>query len=79
MENNGKALIRTQVKHINIRYLFITNRVNKGEVSVVWCPTGDIIGDYMTKPLQGDMFRKFREKIMGVIPYTYLFPVKFKV
>jgi hypothetical protein len=22
-------------------------------VSVVWCPTGDMIGDYATKPLQG--------------------------
>ena len=26
-----------------------------------------MIGDYMTKPLQGDMFRNFRDQIMGVI------------
>ena len=27
-----------------------------------------MIGDFMTKPLQGDMFRKFIDQIMGVIP-----------
>ena len=50
-----------------IWYFFITDMVKNGEVSVVWCPTGDMIGDYMTKPLQGDMFRNFRDQIMGVI------------
>jgi hypothetical protein len=33
---------------------------------VVWCPTGDMIGDFATKPLQGALFRKFRDQIMGV-------------
>ena len=27
-----------------------------------------MIGDFMTKPLQGALFRKFRDQIMGVIP-----------
>jgi hypothetical protein len=27
-----------------------------------------MIGDCMTKPLQGALFRKFRDQIMGVIP-----------
>jgi hypothetical protein len=35
---------------------------------VVWCPTGDMIGDFATKPLQGALFRKFRDHIMGVTP-----------
>jgi hypothetical protein len=38
------------------------------EVSVVWCPTGDMIADFATKPLQGAMFKKFRDMIMGVVP-----------
>jgi hypothetical protein len=53
LEKNGKASSRKRTKHINIRYFFITNRVKKDEVSVVWCPTGDIIGYFATKPLQG--------------------------
>jgi hypothetical protein len=68
MEKNGKASSSKRTKHINIRYFFITDRVKKEEVSVVWCPTGDMIGDYATKPLQGALFRKFRDQIMGVVP-----------
>ena len=67
LETNGKASSGKRTKHINIRYFFITDRVKKGELSVVWCPTGDMIGDFATKPLQGALFRKFRDQIMGVI------------
>jgi hypothetical protein len=68
LEKNGKASSSKRMKHINIRYLFITNRVSKENVSVVWCPTGDMIRDYATKPLQGALFWKFRDHIMGVTP-----------
>jgi hypothetical protein len=39
-----------------------------GDVSLAWCPTNTIIGDFMTKPLQGALFRRFRDQIVGVIP-----------
>ena len=68
LETNGKASSGKRTKHINIRYFFITDRVKQGEVSVVWCPTGDMIGDFATKPLQGALFKKFRDQIMGVVP-----------
>jgi hypothetical protein len=68
LEKNSKALSSKRTKHINIQYFFITDRVKTGNVSLVWCPTGDMIGDFMTKPLQGALFRKFRDQIMGVIP-----------
>jgi hypothetical protein len=68
LEKNGKASSSKRTKHINVRYFFITDRANKGEVSIVWCPTGDMILDYATKPLQGALFRKFRDQIMGVVP-----------
>ena len=79
MEKNGKALSRKRTNYINIWYLFITDRFKNGEVSVVGFPTGDVIGDYMTKPLQGVMFRKFREQIMGVITAADPGPVNFKI
>jgi hypothetical protein len=68
LEKNGKASSSKRTKHITIRYFFITDRVKKEEVSVVWCPTGDMIGDFATKPLQGALFCKFRDQIMGVTP-----------
>jgi hypothetical protein len=45
LEKNGKASSSKRTKHINVRYFFITDRANKGEVSIVWCPTGDMILD----------------------------------
>ena len=79
LDKNGKALISKRKNHINIWYFFITDRVNNGEVSVVWCNIGDMIGDYMAKPLQVDIFRKFRDQIMGVIWAADPGPVKVKV
>jgi hypothetical protein len=32
---------------------------------IVYCPTGQMLADYFTKPLQGAFFRMFREVIMG--------------
>jgi hypothetical protein len=76
LENNDKASSSKRTKHINIRYFFITDRVSKEEVSVVWCRTGDMIGYYATKPLQGALFRKFRDQILGVTPARDLGPGK---
>ena len=67
LEKNGKASSSKRTKHINIRYYFVTDRIAKGELSVEWCPTGDMIGDFMTKPNQGALFCKFRDQIMGVV------------
>jgi hypothetical protein len=68
LEKNGKASSSKRTKHINIRYFFITDRIANGDLSIEWCPTLDMIGDYMTKPLQGALFCKFRDLIMGVVP-----------
>ena len=43
---------------------------------MVWCPTGDMIADYATKPLQGYLFKKFRDQIMGVISTIGPGPIK---
>jgi hypothetical protein len=70
LERNGKASSSKRTKHTAIRYFFITDRVTNGNLTISWCPTADMIGDYMTKPLQGASFRKFRDLIMGVLPIT---------
>ena len=50
-----------------MRYLFITEIIAKGHVSIAWCPTGDMTADFFTKPNQGALFRRFRDLIMGVV------------
>jgi hypothetical protein len=68
MEKNGKASSSKRTKHINIRCYFVTDRIQKKDLTVEWCPTGDMIGDCMTKPNQGAPFTKFRDQMMGVMP-----------
>ena len=65
LERNGKASSSKRTKHINVRYFFITNRIARGEVRVEWCPTADMVVDFMTKPLRGTTFKRFRDLIMG--------------
>ena len=45
----------------------MTDRIAKNELSVEWCPTEDMTGDFWTKPLKGALFRRFRDIIMGVV------------
>ena len=59
-------------RHINIRYFLITDKIKKGEISVDYCPTEDMLADYFTKPLQGSLFRRLRNAAMGVTDSEYL-------
>jgi hypothetical protein len=34
-------------------------------ISVVYCPTDEMVADFFTKPLQGILFRKFRAVLVG--------------
>ena len=67
LEKNGKASSSKRTKHINVRYYFVTDRIKKGDLSVEWCPTEDMTGDFLTKPNQGSTFTKFRDQLMGVV------------
>jgi hypothetical protein len=66
LEKNGMKSSDKRTRHINIRYFFVINRIAAGELNVEYCPTLDMIGDYFTKPLQGSLFRNFRNTILGV-------------
>jgi hypothetical protein len=65
LEQNGRASSCKRTRQINIRYFFITDRVNMKEISIDWCPTKETVADFMTKPLQGSLFKKLRDYIMG--------------
>ena len=66
LEKNGLKSIGPRSRHIKIRYFFITDQVQKGEVQIKYCPTDEIQGDYMSKPLIGTKFRGFRELILNL-------------
>jgi hypothetical protein len=52
LEKNSRGSSSKRTRHINIRYFFVTNRVQNKEVSIEYCPTGEMIADFFTKPLQ---------------------------
>ena len=53
------------VSEANIRYFFVTDQVELGNVQVEYMPTDEMWADFMTKPLQGEKFRKFRSLLLG--------------
>ena len=66
LENNGQTSSRKHTKHKNIRYYFVTNSIEKYELSLEWFTTGYMIGYFMTKPNQGVAFKRFQYRMMVV-------------
>ena len=62
---NGKRSSSKRMCALNICYFFLTDLVEKGNVVIKYCLTGEMIGAYMSKPLQGARFEFFRNQIMG--------------
>ena len=76
LEQNGQASSSKRTGHINIRYYFITDRANWGEIKLKYCPTTKMLGDYFTKPLQGGLFNKFRDHILNIQTDPSIVPPK---
>ena len=49
-------------------FFWIHDLVKRGLVTIQYCPPADMIVDYFTKPLQGSIFIKLRDKVMGLLP-----------
>jgi hypothetical protein len=56
LETNGKRCSSKRTRAINIRFFYITDQVEKGNVEIQYCPKGYMIGDFFSKPLQGKNF-----------------------
>ena len=65
LAENGKSSSGKRTRALNIRFFFIHDQINKGNLRVVYCPTTDMHADYFTKPLQGKLFHEHRAFIMG--------------
>jgi hypothetical protein len=64
-ERNGRRSCGPNSRHIDIRYFFIKDRPGLENIDVQHCPMEQMLADFFTKPLQGSLFRKFREVILG--------------
>ena len=68
LEKNGRASSSKRTRHIKLRYFFIKDCVDKGEIMIEHCPTEEMVGDFFTKPLQGKLFYRLRDLIMHIDP-----------
>jgi hypothetical protein len=68
LEKNGRASSGKRTRHVDIRYFFVTDRINMKQMRVEYCPAEDMVADFFTKPLQGSLFRKFRAILMNLQP-----------
>lgn len=68
LERNGSASSSKHTRHINIRFFFVKDRIQAGELSIEYCPTNKMVADFFTKPLQGQKFLDFRQLIMNKPP-----------
>ena len=67
MESNGQKSCGEKSRHIHIIYFFIKDVLKREDIELIHCPTKRMIADYYTKPLQGSLFKRFRDQIMGVV------------
>ena len=54
-----------RTRHINVRYYFIKDRVDSGEIHIQHMPTDDMTADILTKPLVGSQFRRLKTKLLN--------------
>ena len=64
---NGRKSCTGNSKNIHIRHLFVKDRVDKKETSAEHCPKSIMLVDFFTKPLQGSLYQKFSDMLMGPI------------
>ena len=66
LESNGWRSKGDKSRHIDIRYFFIQDVLKREKIDLLHCKTDRMIADYYTKPLQGNLFKKLRNYIMGI-------------
>ena len=71
LERNGRSSSTKWTKHMNIRYIYVSEQVKKKAVHVTHCPTEEMVGDFFTKPLQGSLFIRMHGYIMGSVEPGY--------
>jgi len=61
--NKGRST-SAKTRHIGIRYFWVHDRIQSGEVVLEYLATEDMTADILTKPLQGALFRKMRALLL---------------
>ena len=63
--NNGKLSSGKQTRHFDIRLFHVTDLIGRKECTVKCCPTEEMVADFMSKPVVGAKYKKFRKSILN--------------
>jgi hypothetical protein len=63
IENGRSNSART--KHIHVRYFFLKQSIDTGQVKLRYQPTGEMVADVLTKPLQGEQFEAASRRLLN--------------
>ena len=56
MVKGDRRMCDSSTQNIHIKYFYAHKRVNDGTIVVTYCPTKEMVSDYLSKPLQGSLF-----------------------
>ena len=57
LEENGHLSAGKRSRHLNICYFFVTDMIKKGMFQVKYCPTGNMIADFLQNQLKEERLR----------------------
>ena len=67
LERHGKNAGTKRTIHLTVQYYCCSSLLNNGTIPCVeYCATKSMIRDFMSKPLQGSLFRKNKNMILDI-------------
>ena len=66
LHEKGRSSLGKRTRHLELRYFYLHDNINRGEIKIEYCPADKMVADYMSKPLQGTLFEKFRKAVLGM-------------
>ena len=66
LQRNGRESTTRRTRHINIRIFYFKDHLDRKEFELEYCPTDNMLADYITKLLQGEKFKQFRKLLMNL-------------
>ena len=55
-----------RTRHINVKYFYLKDRIDNNEIKIEHVASTEMLADILTKPLHGELFRKFRSMLRNV-------------
>ena len=65
LEIIGRLSAGPRCRHIDIRYFWMKHRIATEGITICHCPALQMTADFFPIPLQGALFQKFRDVLMG--------------